>query len=54
MNKVKQIERLTERELETLTPYTASWHYDYRDSAYIYIGGLSYRMNEGDIVIVFS
>ena len=32
----------------------ASWHAEYRDSAYIYIGGLNYRMNEGDIVIVFS
>ncbi len=54
MNKIKHIERLTSRELEQLTPFTASWHYEYRDSAYVFIGGLNYRMNEGDIVIVFS
>lgn len=54
MNKIKNIERITTKELEQLTPYHASWHYEYRDSAYIYIGGLNYRMNEGDIVTVFS
>ena len=33
---------------------SASWHYEYRNSAYIYIGGLNFKMNEGDIVTVFS
>lgn len=32
----------------------ASWHQEYRESAYIFIGGLNYRMNEGDLAIVFS
>jgi RNA-binding motif X-linked protein 2 len=54
MNKIKHIERLTQRELDNLTPLNASWHFEYRDSAYIFIGGLNYRMNEGDLVIVFS
>lgn len=54
MNKIKNIERITQRELESLTRYEASWHYEYKDSAYIYIGGLNYKMNEGDIIIVFS
>ena len=54
MNKIKHIERLTDRELEQLTPYNASWHHEYRDSAYVFVGGLSYRMNEGDLVTVFS
>ena len=26
----------------------------YKDSAYVFIGGLDYEMNEGDTVIVFS
>ena len=34
--------------------YEASWHYEYRGSAYIFIGGLNFRMNEGDLVTVFS
>lgn len=54
MNKIKHIERITQRELESLTPIAASWHHEYRDSAYVFVGGLSYRMNEGDLVIVFS
>ncbi|OII77628.1 RNA recognition family protein [Cryptosporidium andersoni] len=31
-----------------------SWHSTYKNSAYIYIGGLNYGLTEGDIVIVFS
>jgi RNA-binding motif X-linked protein 2 len=54
MNKIKHIERITQRELDTLTPLNASWHHEYRDSAYIFLGGLNFRMNEGDLVIVFS
>ena len=54
MNKIKAIERITQRELETLTSMSASWHHEYRQSAYIFIGGLSFRMNEGDIAIAFS
>ena len=54
MNKIKSITQITNKELNDLTSLTASWHHDYRDSAYIYLGGLNYRMNEGDIVIVCS
>lgn len=54
MNKIKHIERITNQELEKLTRPEASWHWEYRHSAYIFIGGLSYQMNEGDISIVFS
>ena len=53
-NKIKNINRLTEHELNNLTPINASWHQEYSNSAYIYVGGLNYRMNEGDIVTVFS
>lgn len=54
MNKIKHIERITQQELENLTPLSASWHKDYDKSAYITIQGLNYRMNEGDIAIVAS
>lgn len=33
---------------------SASWHTDYRDTAYIYIGGLPYELSEGDVVTIFS
>lgn len=32
----------------------ASWHADYRDTAYIYIGGFSFDLSEGDVVAIFS
>ncbi|GAB1215132.1 hypothetical protein ATERTT37_004318 [Aspergillus terreus] len=32
----------------------SSWHADYRDTAYIYIGGLPYDLSEGDVVTIFS
>ena len=54
MNKIKHIERINNRELHDQTTMKASWHMDYSESAYIFIGGLNYRMNEGDLVIVFS
>lgn len=31
-----------------------SWHHQFRDSAYIYVGGLDVRLTEGDVVIMFS
>uniref|UniRef100_A0A0N4ULJ3 RRM domain-containing protein n=1 Tax=Dracunculus medinensis TaxID=318479 RepID=A0A0N4ULJ3_DRAME len=31
-----------------------SWHEKYRNSAWIYIGGLPYGLNEGDVLSVFS
>jgi hypothetical protein len=32
----------------------ASWHAAYADSAYVYVGGLDYRMTEGDVITIFS
>lgn len=54
MNKVRQIQALNERELENVVPVSASWHTDYRDTAYIYIGGLAFNLTEGDIITIFS
>lgn len=38
----------------TSSSTSASWHTDYRDTAYIYIGGLPFELTEGDVVNVFS
>lgn len=40
--------------LITNRPPAASWHADYRDTAYIYIGGLPFDLSEGDIVTICS
>ena len=62
LTKVRLIQNLNEQELRQGIKLSGSWHqkviflknFKYKDSAYIYIGGLNYEMNEGDIVVVFS
>ncbi|MCJ1466831.1 hypothetical protein MMC07_005452 [Pseudocyphellaria aurata] len=54
MNTIREIQSLNKRELENGVSTEASWHADYRDTAYIYIGGLPFDLTEGDIVAIFS
>ncbi|TGZ84864.1 hypothetical protein EX30DRAFT_337323 [Ascodesmis nigricans] len=54
MNNIREIERLNQRELDAGIPPSASWHQDWADTAYIYIGGLPYELSEGDIITIFS
>src|ERR1700749_4501763 len=54
MNSIRRTEALNKRELEDCTPVEASWHRDYEDTAFIYIGGLDERLTEGDIITIFS
>lgn len=54
MNSIRRTEALNKRELENCTPVEASWHKDYEDTAFIYIGGLDERLTEGDIITIFS
>ncbi|KAF8622081.1 hypothetical protein AX15_007225 [Amanita polypyramis BW_CC] len=53
MNVVKEISRINERELQ-LGAHGASWHDDYKDSAYIFVGGLHYDLTEGDVITICS
>ncbi|KAF8157597.1 hypothetical protein BJ912DRAFT_1070165, partial [Pholiota molesta] len=32
----------------------ASWHDEYKDSAYIFVGGLHFDLTEGDVITIFS
>ena len=54
MNNIKAIQKLNEEELRLGITGKASWHSDYESSAYVYVGGLPFAMNEGDLVSVFS
>jgi RNA recognition motif-containing protein len=51
---VREIERINERELTRNVGAAASWHAQYKDSAYVYVGGLPYELNEGDVICIFS
>jgi RNA-binding motif protein, X-linked 2 len=45
------VNKINEIELKSNGP---SWHDDYKESAYIYIGGIDTSFSEGDILVVFS
>ncbi|CAJ0571331.1 unnamed protein product, partial [Mesorhabditis spiculigera] len=53
---IKNQNRLNERELKlgVSGDTSKSWHKTYKDSAWIYVGGLSYDLSEGDMITVFS
>jgi len=54
MQSIRQVARLNDIELQKCVPPNASWHTDYRDTAYIYIGGLPFELSEGDVLTIFS
>lgn len=54
MNQIRAIQALNKREIENGVPPEASWHVDYRDTAYIYFGGLPFELSEGDVITIFS
>jgi RNA-binding motif X-linked protein 2 len=54
MNSVRAIQQLNKRELEAGIGTEGSWHTDYRDTAFINIGGLPFELSEGDIIAIFS
>ncbi|KDR84113.1 hypothetical protein GALMADRAFT_219979 [Galerina marginata CBS 339.88] len=53
MNVVKEINKINQAELD-LGLSGASWHDEYKDSAYIFVGGLHYDLTEGDMITIFS
>uniref|UniRef100_A0A667Y6H9 RNA binding motif protein X-linked 2 n=1 Tax=Myripristis murdjan TaxID=586833 RepID=A0A667Y6H9_9TELE len=54
LTKVRLINELNEREADLGVKDGVSWHSEYRDSAWIFIGGFPYELTEGDIICVFS
>jgi RNA-binding motif protein, X-linked 2 len=49
---MKNVTKLSERELTG--NLKTSWHDQYKNSAWIFVGGLPYDLTEGDIICVFS
>lgn len=52
--KQRSIAQLNKLELENAIPPNASWHTDYRDTAYVFIANLDHRISEGDVCTIFS
>lgn len=54
MNSIHKIIAINEKELLANVSDGSSWHADYSDTPYIYIGNLHHDLKEKDIVIIFS
>lgn len=52
LSNMKNVIKLSEQELKS--GHKTSWHDQYRDSSWIFVGGLPYDLTEGDIICVFS
>lgn len=50
------VARLNEQELERgiAGNLNASWHRDYRDTSWVFVGGLAPKLSEGDVICVLS
>ncbi len=51
---MKNLQKMNQLELERGYVGKKSWHDQYKDSAWIFVGGLPYDLTEGDIITVFS
>lgn len=54
MNNIKQINKLSQYELDHNVSDAASWHLEYNKSPYVFVGGLHPGLTEGDLRTVFS
>ena len=55
MYEIAQIAKLNQQELDAgMFDLRKSWHNEFKNSSYIFIGGLDDRLSEGDIVTAFS
>ncbi|CCH63177.1 hypothetical protein TBLA_0J01830 [Henningerozyma blattae CBS 6284] len=55
MSQYKKIQQLNDTELQNnILSIEKSWHYNYIDYGYIFIGNLNKNLTEGDILTVFS
>ncbi|MES1905848.1 MAG: RNA-binding motif protein, X-linked 2, partial [Paramarteilia canceri] len=50
--KIKLINQINEKSLKN--DEKKSWHDQYKDSSWIYVGSLNYELSEGDLITVFS
>lgn len=55
MNVIKEIDRINKLELDSgIVGTSASWHEQYKSSAWVYIGNLPTQLTEGDVLAVMS
>lgn len=45
---------MTLTEKQRMTEKEELWHDDYKSSPWIWVGGLDFKLTEGDIIVIFS
>ncbi|OVA06501.1 RNA recognition motif domain [Macleaya cordata] len=51
---VKRIQKINSREAALGISEGASWHAKYKESAYVFVGGIPFDLTEGDLLAVFA
>ncbi|KAM7522080.1 hypothetical protein LguiA_011982 [Lonicera macranthoides] len=51
---VKRIQNINSKEAALGISEQASWHVKYKESAYVYVGGIPFDLTEGDLLAVFA
>jgi hypothetical protein len=52
MNTIREIEKINQQELERgIAGTPASWHAQYANSAWCYVGNLDHQLTEGDVLV---
>ncbi|KAI3836900.1 hypothetical protein MKW98_005233 [Papaver atlanticum] len=51
---VKRIQQINSKEAALGISDDASWHAKYKESAYVFVGGIPYDLTEGDLLAVFA
>lgn len=54
LTQVKRIQHINSKEADLGISDDASWHAKYKDSAYVYVGGIPFDLTEGDLLVVFA
>mmetsp|Transcript_16357 Transcript_16357/g.26655 ORF Transcript_16357/g.26655 Transcript_16357/m.26655 type:complete len:219 (+) Transcript_16357:1152-1808(+) len=55
MNVTREISRINDAEQRLgLSSLDGSWHRDYKDTSWVFVGNLNHKLSEGDVLCVFS
>ena len=54
LTQIKNTQKATQREIAAGFSESASWHAKFKHSAYVFAGGLTYTLTEGDLLAVFA
>lgn len=54
LTQVKRTQIINQKEALLGIGEDASWHAKFKDSAYVYVGGVPFDLTEGDLLAIFA